>query len=414
MLAPIKIVIGCYKLKKTVIVIPSYWSRGPITENDVIYDHPTDLLNPSETISKTLKSFEKITGKFDVLVVGCPSRVSIGKDMDRTLLEIIKNSNLSYRISYFGSKEFKVLKTFIEEKTSNKFSDLISNLSYGNVRNLCLLIPHLLDYNTVILIDDDEIVKDQSFVQTATEFIGSQVEDKILGLIVGYYENADGTIFRDESEVPWWNLVWEKEKLMNEAFRIITDSKSERLVDTPFAFGGNMVIDKSCWEQVPFDPLIARGEDMDYLRNVKYFGFNVKLDRNLSIRHEPPNASTSYEIKFQQDIRRFLYSKYKLEHMKFETSEFDPYPGYFLRQTEGKIILTELLYSIFRNKDKFVELKDVNQLLEKIQNSDFYFNKVQEKCRNLSGTYFEFQKKWVELLIKSISLEIPADIISEI
>ena len=401
-------------MKKPILVVPSYWCQGLVTEKDVIYDHPTDLLNPSETISKTLKSFEKITGKFDVLVIGCPSRASIGKDTDRTLLEIIKNTNLWYRIYYFGSKEFESLKTFIGKKTSKKDSNLISNLGYGNVRNLCLLVPHLLDYNTAILIDDDEIVTDQSFLQTATEFIGSQVEDKILGLIVGYYENADGSIFLDESEVPWWNLVWEKEKLMNEAFQVITDNKSERLVDTPFAFGGNMVVHKSCWEQVPFDPLIARGEDMDYLRNVKYFGFDVKLDRTLSIKHEPPNASTPYEVKFHQDIRRFLYSKYKLERMKLDTSEFDPYPGYFLHQTEGKVILTELLYSIFRNKEKFVELNDVTQFLDKIQNIDFYFNKVQEKCRNSSGTYFEFQKKWVELLVKLASFKIPVDMISEI
>lgn len=401
-------------MKKPVIVVPSYWFQGQITEDDMIYDHPTDLLNPNETISKTLKSFEKITGKFDVLVIGCPTRASIGDDMDRTLLKILKNSNLSYRIKYFGVKEFEVLKSFIGEKTSKKFLNLISNLGYGNVRNLCLLLPHLLDYNIVILIDDDEIITDHLFLQTATEFIGSQVEDKILGLIVGYYENSDGSIFLDESEVPLWNLVWEKEKLMNEAFKVITDSKSERLVDTPFALGGNLVIHKSCWEQVPFDPLITRGEDMDYLRSVKYFGFDVKLDRTLAIKHEPPNVSTSYEIMFRQDIYRFLYSKYKLEHMKLDTSEFDPYPGYFLRQTEGKVILTELLYYIFRNKDKFVELKDVTQFVDQIQNIDYYFNQVQKKCLKTSGTYFEFQKKWKELIENLTSFKIPSNIVSDI
>ncbi|PWI46848.1 hypothetical protein CEE45_14760 [Candidatus Heimdallarchaeota archaeon B3_Heim] len=103
-------------MKKPVIVVPSYWSQGPITETDVVYDHPTDLLNPCETLSKTLKSFEKITGKFDVLVIGCPTRTSIGKDMDRSVLELIKSSTPSYRIKYFGSKEYNILKSFIEEK----------------------------------------------------------------------------------------------------------------------------------------------------------------------------------------------------------------------------------------------------------------------------------------------------------
>ncbi len=401
-------------MKKPVIVVPSYWSQGPITETDVVYDHPTDLLNSCETLSKTLKSFEKITGKFDVLVIGCPTRTSIGKDMDRSVLELIESSTPSYRINYFGSKEYSILKSFIEEKLSLNSAKLISNKGYGNVRNLCLLLPHILDYNIVLLIDDDEIVTDHLFLQTATEFIGSQVKNKILGVVAGYYVNADGSIFLDESQTLWWNLVWEKEKLMNEAFRIITDSKSERLVDTPFALGGNLVIHRKCWEQVPFDPLIARGEDMDYLRSVKYFGFEAKLDRSLSIKHEPPNVSTSYKIKFRQDIHRFLYSKYKLEHMKVDPSEFDPYPGYFLRQTEGKIILTELLYNIFQNKEALVELEDVTQFLDHMKDIDFYFKEIHEECRNTSEKYFEFQKNWKTLMVNLTSLKIPSDIAAKI
>ncbi|PWI46849.1 hypothetical protein CEE45_14765 [Candidatus Heimdallarchaeota archaeon B3_Heim] len=291
---------------------------------------------------------------------------------------------------------------------------MISNKGYGNVRNLCLLLPHILDYDVALLIDDDEIVTDHLFLQTATEFIGSQVKNKILGVVAGYYVNADGSIFLDESQTLWWNLVWEKEKLMNEAFRIITDSKSERLVDTPFALGGNLVIYRKCWEQVPFDPLITRGEDMDYLRSVKYFGFEAKLDRSLSIKHEPPNVSTSYKIKFRQDIHRFLYSKYKLEHMKVDPSEFDPYPGYFLRQTEGKVILTELLYNIFQNKEALVELEDVTQFLDHMKDIDFYFKEIHEECRNTSEKYFEFQKNWKTLMVNLTSLKIPSDTAAKI
>ncbi len=403
-----------FTLKKPVIVIPSYWTKGKNNKEDIIYDHPTNLQNPNETLSKTLKSFENIIGEFDTIVVGCPTRPSIGEEVDKTIVEIIENSDLSFRTMFFGSKELEILKDLIDKNTSSKFSELISNKGYGNIRNLCLILPHLLGYETVVLIDDDELITDTLFIQKAVEFIGTRDQDKILGLVVGYYRNVDDSIFLDDSNAPWWTLVWEKEKLMNQAFQIITDPTLDRLVDTPFAFGGNMVIHKSCWKLVPFDPLIARGEDMDYLRNVKYYGFDAKLDRSLSIEHDPPLFSTDHKIKFRQDIQRFLYSKYKLEQMHLDPVAFAPYPGYFLEQTEGKIILTELLDYIYHNRTKLVELKDVNQFIDEIKNINFFIEEIQDECRNSSGLYFEFQKNWKELMEFLSSLEIPSNIISNI
>ncbi|MHA1979011.1 MAG: hypothetical protein ACW98I_19055 [Candidatus Hodarchaeales archaeon] len=401
-------------MKRPVVVIPTYWTQGQVKQDDVIYDHPTNLQNPVETISKTLKSIERLDGEFDVLVVGCPVRASIGEKMDKAVKRIISDANLSYRTKYIGFREYEIFKRFTEDNLPEEFSNLISNRGYANVRNLCLLIPHILNYSIVILIDDDELITDVTFIDKAIEFIGSRIQNKILGLVVGYYQNADGSIFLDESNIPWWNLVWKKEKLMNEAFRVITDSKSERLVDTPFALGGNLIIHKKCWEQVPFDPLMTRGEDMDFLRNVKYFGFEAKLDRSLSIKHEPPPSPKLSSQKFRQDIVRFLYSKYKFEHMNLDLSEYDPYPGYFLHQTEGKVILTELLEFIYHNKDILIGLESVDQIIHQIQNIEFHFNNVRNECLKSSRDYFDFQKRWKELLLFLPQLPFPANLISEI
>ena len=51
---------------------------------------------------------------------------------------------------------------------------------------------------------------------------------------------------------------------MNEAFDKIIGTEP-RLKETPFAFGGNMVIHQNLFTAVPFDPKISRGEDMDFL-----------------------------------------------------------------------------------------------------------------------------------------------------
>ncbi len=398
-------------MKVPVVVIPTYWRKGPLGKNDIIYDHPTDLLNPEETISKTLQSLSKISGSFDVLVIGAPTRPSIGKEVDNKILEIIKSLNLAFTTLFFGSGEFTKLKNYIAKKMP-EFLDIYSNRGYGNIRNLCLLIPHLLHYETAILIDDDEIIADSNFIEKATEFIGQVINGEMIGLILGYYRNQDGSIYLDETNVPWWELIWNKPKLMNKAFKIIEDLDSNRLIDTPFAFGGNMVINRNCWVKVAFDPLIRRGEDMDFLRNVRYSGFGAKLDRSLSIIHIPPQSKTPYITKFREDVFRFFYARAKLEKLGLKLEDFEPYPGFFLKETEGKVLLTELLYFIFHNYKALIKVKNFGELINKFQDVQSIVSDAQAFAKANAGFYINFQKRW-QKFIEIFPSELPFDIIRE-
>lgn len=397
------------------IVIPSYWRKGPITTMDCIYDHPTNLLNPEETISETLESLSKIKGEreFDVLVLGVPTRSEIGIEMDETILQLIKTLELPFKTFYFGHRHFTELITLLSEELPKELLDILSNSGYGNIRNLGFLIPHILDYKVVISIDDDELISDNDFVGKATEFIGTEINGKLLGLVLGYYINENDSVFLDESDVPWWEFLWNKKHQMNQAFQIINDSKDPRLVDTPFAFGGNMVIHRDCWKRVPFDPFIKRGEDMDYLRNVKYFGFAAKLDKTLSIEHRPPVSQTSYITKLEQDITRFLYAKAKLAVMKVDAADYDPYPGYFLKETEGKVLLTELLYQIYHNQSQLFEIQNQNELFDTLQSFQFIFQEAQHFSQQHADSYFKFQKQW-ETLLKQLPSKFPSKIVTRI
>ncbi|MHA2364624.1 MAG: hypothetical protein ACXAC7_11760 [Candidatus Hodarchaeales archaeon] len=380
-------------MKFPIVVIPTYWRKGNLEKQDFVYDHPTDLINPEETISKTLESLVSINGSFDVLVIGVPTRPSIGNEVDKKVKDIIKALNLPYKVQYFGSNEFSNLKNHFNSKFPKEIADIPSNQGYSNIRNLCLLIPHLLGYQTVVLIDDDELITDKDFIRKSTEFIGKEINGKILGLILGFYRNRDGSFYLDESNIPWWELVWNKINWMNEAFKIIEDP-GNRLVDTPFAFGGNMVITRKCWINVPFDPLIRRGEDMDYLRNVKFSGFDAKLDKTLSIIHCPPQSKTSYLTRFQEDIYRFLYAKAKIKFLGLKSEHFDPYPGYFYKQTEGKVILTELLYHIFHNFEELIEVLNSDELFKELRKFSSIFKEASRFANTNSGSFKNFQERW--------------------
>ena len=400
-------------MKAPIIVIPSYWKKGEPQHRDSIYDHPTDLLNPEETISKTLTSLSNIKGENDVLIIGAPTRPSIGKEMDNKILELIKDLKLPFNPLYFGFVDFLKLKKFLTSKFSSKFSNLLLNAGYGNIRNLCILIPHLLNYSISILIDDDEIITDPSFIDKATEFIGKKGNGKLLGLVLGFYRNEDGSVFLDETKVPWWEFVWNKAKFMNNAFQIIEDPNQDRLVHTTVALGGNMVIHRDCWKKVPFDPLITRGEDMDYLRNVKYFGFDAKLDRSLFVVHKPPKSQISYLIKFNQDIFRFIYAATKLKELKIKVCEYDPYPGYFLKNTEGKVLLTELLYNIFHHRNDLIAAKNSEEMFKILQKTQSVFKEADTFAKSNLNSYMKFQKEW-EAFISNLPAEMPFEVASRI
>jgi hypothetical protein len=171
--------------------------------------------------------------------------------------------------------------------------------------------------------------------------------------VAGYYLNSKGTYYDDVPEEIHWMTYWDRFGSKREAFDKIIPGKP-RLKLTPFAFGGCMVIHRALFRTVPFDPLITRGEDTDYVLNARMFGFNFFLDNKLYIQHRPPTKSHPTWQRFREDIFRLLYSKAKLDGQSpqvnmtlVEAEDFDPYPGEFLRDTlEDKILKTNLILAL--------------------------------------------------------------------
>jgi hypothetical protein len=246
------------------------------------------------------------------------------------------------------------------------------------------------------MIDDDEIIVDKNFIGKALEIIGREREGKSIDLIVGYYLNEEKSPFLDQQNTPWWQIFWDKNAKMNEAFQVIVNPDKPRFVTKPtFAFGGLMVIHKNCWLKVPFDPLIARGEDMDYLRNSHFFGINTCLDRELSVIHKPPtSSSTDHEIKFSEDVKRFLYAEEKLITMGINPEEYNPYPGYFLKHTKGKVLLTELLLSIHKEFSQIKNVSSPEMFFKEIENFKTGFRELFTFAEKNADSYLHFQKQW--------------------
>jgi hypothetical protein len=340
---------------KITMVIPSYWGRKKEEKRqttDTIYDHPTPI-NVEGTLGRLLGSLSILTPKeFRIVILAVSAAEEIRAEVEQKVASIVKEKSGDSEPLIFTSSHLSKIHQFLTKKNKGDLIPLLQLDGYSNVRNLCTFIPHLMDSEIAVLIDDDEIFEDPSFLDKTTEFIGKEKHgDRVLA-VAGYYINPDDDFLLNREISPWMTY-WNKIDCMNRAFKELI-AKGPRLKVTPFAFGGNLVIHRDLFTRIPFDPSIPRGEDIDFLINARMFGYKVYLDNQLSIKHAaPPKTSPTWE-RIREDIFRFVFERKKLEGQKgypglhpLQASDLDPYPGEFLKDDlEDKIYRSNQMLAI--------------------------------------------------------------------
>lgn len=391
---------------RKIMVIPTYWSRkknDPWQEGDAVYDHPTPL-DGEDTLKRTLESVKTLSNKdFKLVIPVCPTSEDIEHEANNRVRQIIEDVGFNDIDTYiFTMSDLQRVKMILNKNgISNDDLDLLSIKGYPNVRNICLLVSHILAGDVSILIDDDEIFENKEYVTMATEFIGKRIYGKNIYGVAGYYLNKFDEFYDDVDIVPWMTY-WNRFGFKTKAFDKIIASEP-RLKVTPFAFGGAMVMHKNLYKIVPFDPNITRGEDIDYLINSKMFGFDFFLDNKLNIKHLPPKKSHPVWKRFREDIHRFLYQRAKInnqhecENMTNVTAEdFEPYPGEFLKDDlEDKIYKTNVLLGL-----DYLSQGNIRGCQESLKN--VYISEYEAVDGDPFQVFKSNQEKWVNV-IKGIS-----------
>jgi len=355
------------------MVIPSYWGRKKSEgwkETDAVYDHPTPL-DEKGTLGRVLKSLSILENKdFNLVVLGVSTAQDIQGDVESKISSIVKETAPELKTIFFSYSHLAKIHQYLTSHSLEKFISLLQLNGYSNVRNLCLFSAHLLGSEIAVLIDDDEIFEDPRFMEKALEFIGKKIQgDKILA-VAGYYINPDNDFLLSKEVVPWMTY-WNKIDCMNRAFKEII-GKAPRLKETPFVFGGNMVVHRDLFTYVPFDPFVPRGEDIDYLINARMFGFKFYLDNQLSIKHDAPPKTHPLWRTIREDIFRFVFEKSKLEAQepapgmkRIRAEDLDPFPGEFLKEDlEDRIFHSNLMLAIdyLRQGDKRGTMECMNNI----------------------------------------------------
>jgi hypothetical protein len=366
---------------KSTIVIPTYHSRVNPIKEDLVYDHPTPL-DDNGTLGRLLESLKILRERdFQVIVISCPTNPSIGKEVKDKVDKTIEPFRKDYKILHFSHPDLLKFHKLAKGKSAEDYIPYLSLEGYSNIRNMCLILPHILKADVSILIDDDEVFEDPDFIKKALEFVG---KDENFG-IAGFYLQAHGG-YKFTRKREWWKIFWDNTGAMNRAFKIIDNPP--RLKDTPFVFGGNMVIHKNMFIRVLFDPYISRGEDIDFLCNAKSKGFKFLLDRELSIKHLPPKGQNPLWLKMREDIKRFIYMRVKLKRRGYPIEKTMPYPGYFLTKSlHLKIVVTNLILSLrsfFKGSmnESFQFLKNITLIFKYRKNASSNYLKFKEMENN--------------------------------
>jgi hypothetical protein len=266
--------------------------------------------------------------EFNVLILTAAVSPHLEGNAESRVAELVAPYRATLPIAQFAASDLTFLKKRVQ--AAGHDPGLVSLRGYPNVRNIQLIIPHVLGSEVVIALDDDEVVA-PGYVRQATTHVAARRQGHVVRGVAGLYLDRAGAWTLPESKVTG-NIFLDKARIMNQAANQLRDRVSQKaVVQSPLAYGGNMVFHRDLFAQVAFDPWITRGEDIDYVINARIEGYSFWFDPDLTVTHLPPDTyQSSPYAKLCEDVARFTYEREKLAQAGVDPSQFDPYPGAFL------------------------------------------------------------------------------------
>lgn len=376
------------------IIIPTFHAGRPRKSGPnaiSTYDHPTPLSKNGE-LPRCLQSLLKVRGIGAVIIL-----VSAEPAIEQQASEKVQRIASQYpslNTIVIGAPEHMLIQQRMEQLGLSKMSKEIGLVGYSAVRNLGLVVANVLGFDSVVFLDDDEVVDDANFLQNAVYGLGKLTPKGIPILAkTGYYYNSEGS-YLSKSQDRWYNHFWQQGKAFNRW--IEKAMRGPRLSRSNHVCGGCLALHKEAFKRLSFDPWIMRGEDLDYMLNLRMYGSDIWFDNKWSLRHLPPTTANE-GVRFRQDIYRWLYEYRKMEYsrtqidlLQVKPASLEPYPGPFLEPgIERRIRLTAWLRS-FARPDK----REYRQAAKAAKTDAAAY--AQRNC----SKYFEFQFVWPELMAR--------------
>lgn len=302
-------------------------------------------------LRRALESLKTLRGEHSVSII-LPFCIE-GKGMEEgraqeyhsVLMEALATIAIPYKRFILTTHNLKAIKGYVSQRGFADVAERLNLCGFPNIRNCGLILSQALGAEAAVFIDNDVVIDAPDFLDIALTGLFAPVNGRKVDGKGGFYISERGEVY-ERIAPPWWQCCWKKEKLFEEVWETILTDK-ERFVEAPVILGGNMVLTRRLFEKIPFDPLVPRGEDVDYLINARIAGFKVLFDKHLKVKHLPAERTISYrKEELKGDLERFLYERVKVVDHK--GLNLDPYPGYFLKwDLKVKAVATVILFSLY-------------------------------------------------------------------
>ncbi len=336
-----------------VIVIPTYWAEddSPSEIGEVgTYDHATPITKPVPELETCLDSLEQVRGvlRVVVLLVAPPSCVESARARVNGICAMHPNLNPLI----IGNREAKAIENAIHVVAPKMEGETVSLRGYGAIRNMGLVVAAILGHDVVVFMDDDEVALDENFLIDAVYGLGLLTrQDLPIAAKTGYFFDRNDSCYADESTTRWCDRYWTKKSEFNEWME--RAQGATRISRSNYVCGGCFAVYADAFCHVAFDPYITRGEDLDYLFNLRMNGLDVWFDNQWAVRHLPPKTP-SYASRFMQDVYRWTYEVEKIDVVnhriglrRVTADSLQPYPAPWISPgVHKRIFLTSLLRAI--------------------------------------------------------------------
>lgn len=353
------------------------------------YDHTTNI-NEDGELERCLTSLEGVKHLGLVIILVAADR---GIEAE-AVAKVRKLTSLHPDVStlVIGNVELGIVRQRMEQLGITEVNQEIGLRGYSAVRNLGLVVANALGFDAAVFLDDDEVIDDPDFMRKAVYGLGKLTKKGVPILAkTGYYINDQGSYY-SKWEDRWYNRFWQQGGAFNDWIR--QAMQGPRLSRSNHVCGGCLAIHKEAYRRLAFDPWIPRGEDLDYMLNLRMYGSDIWFDNKWQLRHLPPKTKHEGQ-RFRQDIFRWLYEHDKLEYshslidlLRITPQSLRPYPGPFLeRGLQRRIAITAFLRSMVR-PDKKAYRRAAKEAMGEAKRY------AEQHCSN----YFEFQRTWPQIM----------------
>lgn len=133
------------------------------------YDHTTPLSNPGE-LPRLLTSLQKVRGIGQIIVL-VAAEPAISDQAAEKVQDIVSRFP-SLNIAIIGADECNLVQQRMEQLGLGQVSKEIGLVGYGAIRNLGLVLANVMGFDSIVFLDDDEVIDDADFLQKGVYGLG--------------------------------------------------------------------------------------------------------------------------------------------------------------------------------------------------------------------------------------------------